>query len=634
MKKTCRVEFLPFHSRRDYARGTNLLDAVREIGLPLMSTCGGKGTCGECLVRIKSGKATSRATSRLPEDVRRRGYVLACQTEIETDLSVELPRFQEQSVRVLAGSRLFEGQADQISGVFEVSPAIRKFQLFLPAPSLADNSSDLRRVQRQVQKSSRLRCRQAGHSVLLRLAAAVRERNGQVTAVLSRSGPEWRLADLRPFPPPQNIYGLACDLGTTTVVIAVVDLEDGKILSTASGLNHQLRCGEDVISRIDYARNPGRLHELQKLAAQTVNSLLETGCREAGVSSADVYDVSLAANTTMTHLILGLDPRTIREEPYIPTVNQVPPVKAVDLGLSLNPEAYVNFAPLVGSYVGGDISAGLLATPILRAEDRTSLFIDAGTNGELVIGNRDWLAACACSAGPAFEGSGTKCGLPAIEGAIEAVTIREDGRLEYRVIGGGQPKGVCGSGLVDLLAELFIHGLIDRAGRLNESKAGKRFVRGEDGAGFLIERDSRCDWGRDLVITEKDIANLIRTKGAVYSACAILMKNIGLAFDRLDAVYIAGGFGEHLNIENAIRIGLLPDLKREKFRYLGNTSLAGAYLGLLSEKNRELVETIAAKMTYLELNAEPGYMNEYTGSLFFPHTDIGLFPTVRKILKP
>ncbi|HUU38486.1 MAG TPA: ASKHA domain-containing protein [Candidatus Desulfaltia sp.] len=634
MKKACRVEFLPFLSRRDYARGTNLLDAVREISLPLKSTCGGKGTCGECLVRIKSGKATSRASSGLPEDVRRRGYALACRTEIEDDLTVELPRFEERSVRALAGSRFFEAHPDRISGVFEVSPAVRKLRLSLPAPTLADNSSDLRRVQRQIQKSDGLRCRQAEYHVLLRLAAAVRKQDGQVTAVLSRSGSEWRLVDLQPFPPPQNVYGLACDLGTTTVVTAIVDLEDGRILSTTSGLNQQLRCGEDVISRIDYAGKPGRLRELQMLAARTVNSLLEKACREAGISSADIYDVSLAGNTTMTHLLLGLDPRTIREEPYIPTVNLVPPVKAVDLGLDLNPEAIVHCAPAVGSYVGGDITAGLLATPILRTEEETSLFIDAGTNGELVIGNRDWLAACACSAGPAFEGGGTKCGLPAGDGAIESVTIQGNGRLEYRVIGGGKPKGVCGSGLVDLLAELFVHGFIDRAGKLNDRKAGTRFVRKEDGAGFLIERASRCEWGRDLVISEKDIANLIRTKGAIYSACAVLLKNIGLAFDRLDAVYLAGGFGEHLNIENAVRIGLLPDLEREKFCYLGNTSLTGAYLGLVSEKNRELVETIAAKMTYLELNAEPGYMNEYTGSLFFPHTDIGLFPTVKKIVEP
>ncbi len=632
MKKTCRVEFLPFSYRTDFGRGTNLLDAIREAGLPLKSTCGGQGTCGECLVRIRKGQARSRASAGLPEDVRRLGYVLACRTDIEEDLIVELPRFQEQSVRTLLDTRFIEALSGEMSAVFEVRPAVRKLRLSLPAPSLSDNSSDLRRVERQVLKASGLRLRQAGLSVLRKLAGAVRKADGEVTAVLTRFGSEWRLADIRPFPPSQRVCGLACDLGTTTVVAAVVDLEDGKILSTAAALNRQLRCGEDVISRIDFARTPGRLQELQVLAVGTVNALLESACRKAGVSEADIYEVALAGNTTMTHLFLGLDPRTIREEPYIPTVNLVPSLESSDLGLRTNPEAVIHCAPAVGSYVGGDITAGLLATPILAAADKTLLFIDAGTNGELVVGNRDWLAACACSAGPAFEGGGTRCGLPAGEGAIGSATVHQ-GRVKYRVIGGGKPKGVCGSGLIDLLSELFIHGIIDRGGKINEKNAGRRFVRNEDGAGFLIERASRSGWGRDLVISEKDISNLIRSKGAVYSACAVLLKNIGLTFDRLDGVYIAGGFGEHLDIENAVRIGLLPDLGREKFHYLGNTSLAGAYLGMLSERNRELVEMIAAKMTYIELNTEPGYMNEYTGSLFLPHTDIGRFPTVEKTIE-
>lgn len=633
MKKTCRVEFVPFHTCGEYPSGTNLLDAVRDIGLPLRSTCGGKGTCGDCLIRIKSGQAVSRASSGLPEDVRRRGYVLACRTGIEDDLVVELPRFQEISVRALASPRFLEAPPDEISGVWEVRPAVRMLRLSLPAPTLSDNSGDLRRVQRQVQKSSGVRFFQAELSVLRGLAEAVREQDGQVTAFLSRSGSEWRLVDLQPFPPRRRVCGLACDLGTTTIVAAVVDLEDGKILGTAAGLNQQLRCGEDVISRIDYARKPGRLRELQALAVGTVNSLLDKASREGGISNADIYEVSLAGNTTMTHLFLGLDPQTIREEPYIPTVNSVPPLKSADLGLRVNPGATVYCAPAVGSYVGGDVTAGLLATPILKAEEKTLLFIDAGTNGELVIGNRDWLAACACSAGPAFEGGGTRCGLPAGDGALESVTIRGGSRLEYRVIGGGKPKGVCGSGLIDLLAELFVHGIIDRGGKLDEKKSGRRYVRNEDGAGFLIERASRSGWGRDLIISEKDITNLIRSKGAVYSACAVLMNNIGLNFDRLDGIYIAGGFGEHLNVENAVRIGLLPDLGRDKFHYLGNTAMAGAYLGLLSDQNRKLVESIAAKMTYLELNAEPGYMNEYTGSLFLPHTDIARFPTVKKVVE-
>ena len=634
MRKTCRVEFLPFHSTHSFARGTNLLEAVRKAGLPLKSTCGGKGTCGECLVHIRGKEFRTRTSAALPEEVRRLGYALACQTEIEEELTVELPRFEEQSIHTVAGSRFFEKHRDELSGIFEVNPVVRKIQVSVPAATLSDNSSDLRRLQRQIQKETGFRCLQAELRVLKKLAASVREKTGNVTAFLFKTGPGWTLVDILPSPPPKNLCGLACDIGTTTVVCQIADLEDGSVLSTTTGFNQQLRCGEDVISRIDYARRPGRLQELQTLAVQTVNSLVEKSCREAAISSDDIYYVSIAGNTTMTHLLLGLDPRFIREEPYIPTVNLVPLVKAADLGLNVNPEARVHCAPAVGSYVGGDITAGLLSTPILRDAEKTSLFIDAGTNGELVVGNKDWLATCACSAGPAFEGGGTKCGLPAIEGAIDAVTISKSGELEYRVIGGGRPKGLCGSGLVDLLAGLFIHGYLGRSGKLDQERAGKRLVRNGDGTGFLVEKGVRSFWGRDLILTEKDITNLIRTKGAIFSACALLLKNIGLTFDRLDAVYIAGGFGQHLDVENAIRIGLLPDLEREKFHYLGNTSLGGAYLILVSEKNRESVNAIAGKMTYVELNTEPGYMNEYTGSLFLPHTDIGLFPTVKKLLKP
>ena len=634
MKKTCRVEFLPFRSTHSFARGTNLLEAVRKAGLPLKSTCGGKGTCGECLVRVEGGELRSRASAALPQEVRDRGYTLACQADIEEDLIVELPKFEEQSISAVVGSRYFEEHRDRVSGIFEINPAIRKLRVSVPAPSLSDNSSDLRRLERQIQKEKGLRCVQAEYRVLKKLAATVREQQGVVTAVLAKSGSDWTLIDLQPEPPRTNLCGLACDIGTTTVVCQVVDLEDGRILSTSAGFNQQLRCGEDVISRIDYSRRPGRLQELQTLAVQTVNALAERSCREAGISSDEIYSVSLAGNTTMSHLLLGLDPRFIREEPYIPTFNFVPIIKASELGLKVNPEARVHLAPVVGSYVGGDITAGLLSTPILRDAQQTSLFIDAGTNGELVVGNRDWLATCACSAGPAFEGGGTKCGLPAIDGAIEAVSFTRSGDCEYRVIGGGKPKGLCGSGLVDLLAGLFVHGYLDRSGKIDGERVGKRLVRNGDGTGFLVEKGARTYWGRDLILTEKDIANLIRTKGAVFSACALLMKNIGLAFDQLDAVHIAGGFGQHLDIENAIRIGLLPDLERGKFHYLGNTSLSGAYLILLSERNRQLVNGIARKMTYIELNAEPGYMNEYTGSLFLPHTDIRLFPTVKKLLKP
>jgi uncharacterized 2Fe-2S/4Fe-4S cluster protein (DUF4445 family) len=282
--------------------------------------------------------------------------------------------------------------------------------------------------------------------------------------------------------------------------------------------------------------------------------------------------------------------------------------------------------------VGGDITAGLLFTPLYRDPEKISLFIDAGTNGELVVGNREWLMTCACSAGPAFEGSGIRCGMPAADGAIEKIKLDGSGRAVYQVIGNTRPKGLCGSGLVDLLAELFFHGFVDRQGKFNPPKTGERLLHDAEGPAFLIEEGKNTFWGKDLVITERDIANLIRTKAAIFSACLLLLKKAGLTFDEIDAFYIAGGFGQSLDIENAILVGLLPDLERNKFSYLGNTSLLGAYLICLSDENRRLVMDIAKKMTYIELNTDPSYMNEYTGALFLPHTQIDLFPSVRQAL--
>ena len=331
----------------------------------------------------------------------------------------------------------------------------------------------------------------------------------------------------------------------------------------------------------------------------------------------------------MTYLLLNMDPGNIRKDPYAANLNRTRLAASRNLGLKMNPEAMVLCAPAVGGYVGGDITAGLLCTPLLRDADKVSLFIDVGTNGELVLGNRDWMLTCACSAGPAFEGSGTKCGMPAAAGAIERIGL-DNGSVAYTVIGGGKPRGLCGSGLVDLLSGLFLQGYIDRGGKLSEERTAARLVETERGAGFLIEKAERSYWEKDLIITENDIANLIRTKGAVFSACSLLLKNVGLAFENLDAVYIAGGFGQYLNIENAISIGLFPDLPRERFHYLGNSSLLGAYLVLISDKNRDMVNETAGRMTYLELNTEPDYMNEYTGSLFLPHTDMDLFPSVKR----
>ncbi len=640
-KQDISIRFMPFDVSVEVPAGTNLLEAIREAGLPLKASCGGEGNCGECLVQVVKGSAGesygTKPSAILSGELAGKGYVLACVTTVTGDITVDLPHFEELYIKSVAAFTLPDDEATGLSGSLEIGPIVSRVEIQVPAATLEDNYSDLARLEIGIRKAAGAEQVTCGRAVLKHLAAAIRQDDGRISATLFGTGPARTIIDLRPAGSAKPIYGIACDIGTTTIALSLVNLETGEVLNTAMGLNRQLKCGEDIISRINYASRPGGLDELRKLVVGTINTLIGKSIDGQGVSGGcisgqDIVYASVSGNTTMTHLLLGVDPRYIREEPYVPTFNRLSFLEAAGLGLALNPEARVYCAPAVGSYVGGDITAGLLATPMLRDTDKISMFIDAGTNGELVAGNKDWLMTCACSAGPAFEGGGVRCGMPATAGAIERFAITGDGDVEYKVIDSARPRGVCGSGLVDLLAELLVGGYVDRQGKIRKEAAGERLIEEDGSTGFLIERAEETYWGHDLVITERDITNLIRTKGAVFSACSLLLKQVGLTFDEVDAFYIAGGFGHHLDIENAIRIGLLPDMERERFHYLGNTSLLGSYLILISDDNRKLVEDVSRKMTYVELNTEPSYMNEYTGALFLPHTDLDLFPTIKKLL--
>ncbi|MBN1351873.1 DUF4445 domain-containing protein [candidate division KSB1 bacterium] len=627
------VTFLPFDISIDVPAGTSVLDAIKKAQLPIKATCGGKGTCGECLIRIISGSYRPRPGTKLSQQVISRGYSLACNTQINDHLTIELPQFQELTIQGTHNSVFFENRKHQLSGIYKLNPLVKSIDVQLPVPNLEENYSDLTRIKRALRKMSGIETVRCSYPVLQTLASTLRKNRWQVSIVLSKFGDSWLIIDIRSPKAQDRIYGIACDIGTTTVALQVIDLSNGKICYSVSSYNQQLKCGEDIISRINYARTPDRLTELQHLVVLTVNTLIRSTTEKLEISPQDIYLASIAGNTTMMHLLLHLDPRYIREEPYTPTFNQIDLISARDIGLNIHPDARVHLAPAVGSYLGGDITAGLLCTPVPGDDHQISAFIDIGTNGELVIGNREWLLGCACSAGPAFEGQGIQCGMPAAEGAIEQVSFEKSGSIRYKVIGNTKPKGLCGSGLIDLLAELFIHDYIDRYGKFNECKVNHKLVETDSGIGFLIEEAENCYWGKNLTIAEKDIANLIRTKAAIYSAISLMLKYIGINSSQINAFYIAGGFGKHLNIENAIRIGLFPDMPRENFHYLGNSSLVGACLMLMADENRKLVNDIAEKMTYIELNSEPGYMNEYTGALFLPHTEMGLFPTVKSIIK-
>lgn len=628
-KKELSVRFLPFEMEVAVEEGASLLDAIRQANLPMKTSCGGEGTCGECYVKILKGAVPENAGKGLPLDVVSQGFVLACRTKIEENLIVQLPHFDELTIQSVTESDYFSRNKDNISGVYEVNPAVRKISLKLDPPSLENNYSDLRRLEIKLNEKFGPIEWKCAFSVLQKLAQTVRHDPYNVDCFLFSSGLENSIIDVVPSSYDKKVLGIACDIGTSTIALHLIDLTDGTILSTASSYNQQIKCGEDIISRINYARKPERLKELHELVIKTINHLIHKAVNTARVSYADIYHGSFSGNTTMTHLFLDCDPRYIREDPYVPTFNLPPSVFAENLGLDMFREARIFCAPSVGSYVGGDITAGILSTPMLTTAEEISLLIDAGTNGELVIGNKDWMMTCACSAGPAFEGSGIHCGMPASDGAIESIKLNKEKGPDFRTIKDIKPKGLCGSGLVDLLSELYMHGFIDRSGKFISNNAKEHLKDTKDGLAFLILMGKDTFWGNDLVITENEIASLIRTKGAIFSACRLLIKNIGIDFDTISNVYIAGGFGRHLDVENAIRIGLLPDLDRHKFHYVGNSSLLGALLVLMSDRNREKMLNLAEKMTYLELNTEPRYMNEYTGALFLPHTELELFPTVK-----
>ena len=419
--------------------------------------------------------------------------------------------------------------------------------------------------------------------------------------------------------------GVAIDIGTTTVSAVLLDMSTGRIRGRASAGNNQIRYGADVINRIVNQGKPGGVQQLQDaILKNTLVPLLEQLGAQAGVELSEISRVVIAGNTTMEHLLLGADGSTIRLEPYVPAFLEREGDTAASVGLPVKPEAPVVFAPNVGSYVGGDITAGVLATRMWLS-DLTTLFIDLGTNGEMVYGNADYLLCCACSAGPAFEGGDISCGMRATTGAIQACSIDpETMNPTFDIIGGGAPVGLCGSGLIDTVAELFRAGIINAKGKM--VREGKR-VRARDmfGKEFVLAFEGELGATQDIALNETDIDNFIRAKGSIYSAYRTMLAAVGTEEADLDRVIIAGGIGSGINIEHAISLGMLPNLPREKFSYIGNSSLTGAAAMLVSQKAEEKVFELGRSMTYLELSMEPGYMEEFVAACFIPHTDASLF---------
>ncbi|RCK76071.1 MAG: Acetyl-CoA synthase corrinoid activation protein [Anaerolineae bacterium] len=622
--------------------GTLITEAARLAGIEINQPCGGQGRCGRCVVQVTEGKVRQRSSLRLSAEDISLGYCLACQSVIEGDISILVPE-QEKIERRLVTDRTAV-EVEPIPGYSpEYQQTLKRYFLEFAQPDYEDQTDDLSRLQKHLRVELGYKDVEVPISLLKKIGSVFREGNWQATIYLDvmtdRDGDQKvRLIDIQPYHCEDDspVWGAAIDIGTTTVTLWLVDLWTGIVHAQVAEYNAQIRRGEDVISRIIYADKEGGLQELQELVVGTINQLIETACKRVKnfrVNPQDILKLTVAGNTTMMHLFLGIPPSYIRLAPFVPTFNQAPFVRANELGLIANPHAIVDCLPGVASYVGADITAGVLSAGV-DDTDKLTLFLDVGTNGEMVLGSKEWLVTCACSAGPAFEGAGVRDGMRATSGAIEEVWIHsETYEPTYRVIGGGKPRGICGSGLISLLAEMFMTGVVDKAGNLNTNLSTPRIREGEHGLEYVVAWKDETQHGRDIVITRVDIDNLLRAKAAIYAGFLVLAQSVGVPLEETEQVLIGGSFGKYLNIEKSIQIGLLPDLPWEKFNFLGNTAVKGAYYALLSQDHRERIREIASKMTYIELSADNTFYEAFMSAMFLPHTDLNRFPTVLEAIQ-
>jgi len=619
-----KVNFLPSGVTADVVAGTGLIEAARQAGITIGLPCGGHGTCGKCRVKIAQGTLDTRESPLLSDEEHARGLVLACLATLTADVTVIIPEEADASHPAWLDDGLAPSD-EQGPEIARLSPLGRHVQLRVSAPKPQDGFSDLDRLRRSLSQAVDGNVPEVPLGVLRVLPEALREQNGLATISLAGDGGEARVVRCISGPAPTSALGLAVDLGTTTIAVQLVDLENGRALAARNGYNSQITCGLDVISRINYASRPGGLEDLRARAVASINRLIHEII--AAEALQDILCARISGNTVMTHLLLGVKPEYIRLEPYTPAVLAAGPFRAGELGLAINPEAHVSLSPCVGSYVGGDITAGLLTTDLVKDREEISLFLDIGTNGEIVVGNKVFLMACACSAGPAFEGGGIDCGMRATLGAIDHVTVDKDsGQAAFTVIGGGKPVGICGSGLIDLLSGLFLTGWLNAAGRFERARKSAHIRIEGRRAFYTLAPEEQTLSGKAIVIGENDIENLMRAKAAIYAAAALLLEQADIGFEDLAAFSVAGGFGRRLDLENAVSIGLLPDIPLEKFRYLGNASLNGTRMALLSREFRDLQRDTAGRTTYLDLSTLPGYMDHYPAALFLPHTDLSRFP--------
>ena len=617
--------------------GDNLLELARRANVAIDAPCSGNGSCGKCRVRLTAGELDSLPSRHISDEEWENGWRLSCNSRVVGDATVFVPdiasayqsRMKTADLSTGKEVAIFEELQENLKAAgVEFTNDIMALDLQMAEPTLDDTMPDIERLQWAVQAASGAAAVKVPFVVMAKLAHTLREHGFHVCVKGRLEGDTFHCMEIC-APDDTQLLGCAIDIGTTTVSMVLVDLTSGKILAKGSGGNGQIRYGADVINRIiEQCRSGGKKKLQDAIIKETLTPIMASLCRSIGASARSILQLCIASNTTMNHLLLGVDADPVRMEPYIPSFFGWEGLLAGDLKLPAHPLAPVRIAPNIGSYVGGDITAGTLAS-LIWDKDEMSLFIDLGTNGELVFGNRDFLMSCACSAGPAFEGGDISCGMRATDGAIEACTIDKD-TMEptFEIVGepGQRPVGICGSGIIDIISELYRTGIINAKGLFN--REGRRVARDQHGMGrFILAFPAESETGREVSINEVDIDNFIRAKGAIFSAIDTLLSSVDMTVDMIDHVYVAGGIGSGINMKNAVNIGMFPDVELEKFSYIGNSSLTGAYAMCVSDMANGKCAEVAANMTYLELSTYPGYMDSFVAACFLPHTDASLFPS-------
>lgn len=621
--------------------GETVLRAALEAGIDLLAPCGGSGTCGRCRIKVLAGSVESEQTAALSEAEWRGGWRLACRTRVFSDVEVEIPeasRLGEARVRETVGatadSLAVSRRLEDLLGQDGHVPVVKVLCMQLDPPAPGDNLNDLARFRKGLERQFGLIGVSVDSIWIRNLPAVLRHEDWMVTATVVNTPYGYKVINVESGCHTDKAYAVALDIGTTTVWGQLLDLNERRVLAEASAYNRQIKYGEDVISRVIYSQGPGRREALQQAVVDTINEVLADMVGRAGIDRTKISHIIAAGNTTMTCLLVGIDPKYLRLQPYVPPADFIPPVRAVNLGdgIQVGRHVHVYTFPTVASYIGGDIVSGVVGAGVFDTE-KITLYLDIGTNGEVVVGNREWLIAASCSAGPAFEGGGLRHGMRASAGAIEAVRIDPlTFEPSIMTVDDRPPLGICGSGIIDCVAELLHIGLLGQDGRFYTDLSSSRVRAGEGAAEYVLVEAAYSGTGQDITISETDIDNVIRAKAAIFAGVQTLLDSVALSWRDLEQIMIAGGFGRYLRLGQAITLGLFPELARDRFSFVGNGSLLGAALGCFSIDMLKAAHQAALMMTNVELSDNPHFVDQYMAANFLPHTDMSLFPELERTL--